>query len=66
MKSSIGEGVNALVVKIQEGNGESKKPDEHRSKMSKMRLDVQISRNLDENANCLVEVKHKVESEANS
>lgn len=34
--------------------------------MSKMRLDMQISRNLDENANCLVEVKHKVESEANS
>jgi hypothetical protein len=66
VKSSIAASVNALVEERRMAREKSEKPDEYQTKMSKVKLDMQISRNYDENVNRLIEVKRKIESESNA
>jgi hypothetical protein len=55
--------VNALVEGHQKAREKSEKPDEYQSKLNRVKLNIQISRNYDENVNWLTEVIHKVEFE---
>lgn len=57
--------MNALVEERQKAREKSEKPDEYQSKLNRVKLDIQISRNYDENVNWLIEVKRKVELETN-
>jgi hypothetical protein len=66
VKSSIAASVKALVEEHRMAREKSEKPDAYQAKMSKVKLDMQISRNYVENVNCLIEVKHKIESESNA
>ena len=65
MKPSIAASVNALVEERRKAREHSEKPDQYQSKLNKVKLDMQISRNYEENVNQLIEVKHKVELETN-
>ena len=65
MKPSIAASVNALVEERRKAREHSEKPDQYQSKLNKVKLDMQISRNHEENVNWLIEVKRKVELETN-
>jgi hypothetical protein len=64
-KVSIAASVNALVEERRKSRENSEKPDEYQSKLNRVKLDIQISRNYDENVNRLIEVKRKIELETN-
>ena len=57
--------MNALVEERRKSRENSEKPDEYQSKLNRVKLDIQISRNYDENVNRLIEVKRKIELETN-
>ena len=69
MKSTLAASVNALVEerrKSREFKEQSnKEPDQYQSRLNKEKLDMQISRNLDDNINRLIDIKRKLESETN-
>jgi hypothetical protein len=69
-KFTLAASVNALVEerrKSREFKEQSnKEPDQFQSRLNKEKLEMQISHNLDENINRLIDIKCKLESETNS
>jgi hypothetical protein len=68
-KFTLAASVNALVEeqrKSREFKEQSnKEPDQFQSRLNKEKLEMQISRNLDENINRLIDIKRKLESKTN-
>jgi hypothetical protein len=68
-KFTLAASVNALVEERRKSREFKehfhREPDQLQSRLNKEKLEMQISRNLDDNINRLIDIKHKLESETN-